>query len=117
VFNWRYHWPTIFILAIVFLYAASAAYSSPPLSPKTASRSDACYMAQKFVKDQLKAPATAHFASDCQATQAAGTWTVSAYVDAQNGFGALLRNDYSVNMSYSPTTDRWTLVSLSLTAR
>ncbi|NYE19451.1 hypothetical protein [Microbacterium immunditiarum] len=42
------------------------------------------------VKEQLRAPSTATF--DLDAT-GSGTWTVTGTVDAENGFGAMIRND------------------------
>lgn len=62
----------------------------------------ACDVAHKFVKNQLKAPSTASFQScfDSVATSSGDTWTVTGYVDAQNGFGAKLRNTFVVVETY-----------------
>lgn len=84
-------------------------------------RSDACFMSQKFVKQSLKAPATAQFPDwteeNCSATHTGDTWTVTSYVDAQNGFGALIRSDYTVGMAYHPDRDTWTLTNISVSSR
>lgn len=106
----------------VALFAAIAVLygiASPPVSlSDTAITSDACYMAQKFVRQKLKAPATAQFPesteANCQTTQAAGTWTVTSYVDAQNGFGAMIRTDYMAQMSHNANTDTWTLIEIEM---
>ena len=60
-------------------------------------------MTQRFVKDRLKAPATAEFPSyteirvkylgDC-------THLVTAWVDAHNAFGALIRTPYRAKIKY-----------------
>lgn len=43
------------------------------------------------VEDLLKAPATAEFDSSAVGS---GTWTVTGTVDAENGFGAMIRSDF-----------------------
>lgn len=112
---------------LVFCVAAMAAglfikSTLPPVAAMNiASRFEACDMAQEFVKDNLKAPSTATFASctDSETTisHSADHWTVMSYVDAQNGFGAQLRNDYLVEMQYHPESDKWTLTNISITGR
>jgi hypothetical protein len=75
-------------------------------------------MSQKFVKRNLKAPSTAEFPvwteSNCRATQIGNTWKVRSFVDAQNGFGAMIRSDYGVEMSYNPSTETWTLLDIMI---
>lgn len=75
-------------------------------------------MSQEFVKGQLRAPATAKFPS----TRANGvritylgdcTHQIVAYVDSQNGFGALLRNRYYAKVQNKKGTDTWLLLDLS----
>lgn len=109
-----------FYVAAFVVFAAIYGLVSPPVTlPKTVDRSDACFMAQKFVKEQLKAPATAQFPiwteENCQVTQRNRIWVVRSYVDAENGFGALLRNDYTAELIYYPATDSWTLTNLQFT--
>lgn len=72
-------------------------------------------MSQKFVKQRLKSPATAkfpsrtdpavkiHYTGDCQ-------HTIQAYVDSQNGFGAIIRTTYYIQLQYikgSPGIGSW----------
>lgn len=84
-------------------------------------RSDACSMSQKFVRDALKSPASAKFPlwteENCIVSQRGRIWIVSSYVDAQNSFGAMLRNDYVVEMIYYPSTDKWTLQDIQIMGR
>lgn len=66
-------------------------------------------MAQIFIRRQLKAPSTAKFppCSDMNITHTGNTWFVRSYVDAQNSFGAMLRNGFLVEMDYRPIEDKW----------
>lgn len=72
-------------------------------------------MAEKFVTRSLKSPATADFASynpknvsyigDCK-------HRVSSYVDAQNGFGALVRTNFTVEVQYNKASDNYSLINI-----
>ena len=111
---------------IIFGIAAIVVFGSEPISSgvtatrsqPTVDRSDACFMSQRFVRQNLKAPTTATFPSwtpeNCNATQSSGTWKVRSYVDSQNGFGAMIRSDYGVEMRYNPSSDTWTLVDIMI---
>jgi hypothetical protein len=73
-----------------------------------------------FVQDRLRAPGTAvfrnYFEDDGEVVVAgsgAGPYTVRSSVDAQNGFGALLRTEF-VCVVRPAGGDRWTLVDLTL---
>lgn len=54
------------------------------------------YYSQRLVKEQLKSPKSAEFPrySENFITQNGDTVVVSAYVDAQNSFGAQIRTNY-----------------------
>jgi len=60
----------------------------------------AIVMAEKAVKERLVAPATARFSGHIAERQADGRWIVCGYVDAQNRFGALIRNKFCVALRY-----------------
>lgn len=47
------------------------------------------------VEERLKAPSTAKF-GDWEETEQDGTWTLTGYVDAENSFGATVRNRFRV---------------------
>lgn len=75
-------------------------------------------MSQRFVKRQLRAPATADFPSwpdeyrvrvigDCK-------YQVQSYVDAQNGFGALIRSNYSAVMQLYPESGGWVALKVDV---
>lgn len=68
---------------------------------------------EQFVEDRLKAPATADF-SDTTAFATGGTsWTVEGAVDAENSFGAKIRNTYVCKVSYTGD-DMWRLDDLTM---
>ena len=62
-----------------------------------------CQRAQEFVSGFLKAPAMARF-QPCPENNITrdqfGNYSVKGYVDAQNSFGALLRDNYLVETKY-----------------
>lgn len=106
-----------FMVAPLFGYVASNGTSVFARTAASVDDFDACYMAQKFMRDALKAPSTATFAP-CRApesvvTQTNRIWHVRSWVDAQNGFGAMLRNHFTADLIYYPATDTWTLVNLT----
>lgn len=105
--------------AWLMLGAASAVLSGcgDPLTPeekeaRACSPTMAYVMAKNNVELRLKAPSTAEFGSygDSRVVQLEGgcKFLVVGYVDAQNGFGAMLRNTYTATMEKTPGEDIWT---------
>ena len=75
-------------------------------------------MSQQFVMRSLRAPSTAEFPSwpseynvraigDCR-------YEVVAYVDAQNGFGAMIRSRYSATMILYPLEGSWAAFEVNI---
>ena len=66
-------------------------------------RFDAITVAKKVIENQLKSPSTAEFCKSADFTVkcSGSTWTVSGYVDAQNGFGATIRSSFTVTFAFS----------------
>lgn len=69
-------------------------------------------MSQRFVERELKAPRTAKFpsfhSSGVTVRDSGGCkFMVTAYVDSENSFGAMLRTNYSISMEYLPTEKTW----------
>lgn len=65
--------------------------------------------AKNYVEQGLKAPSTADFpsqflSSDWKVNRKDDVVTVSAYVDAQNSFGAMIRSNFIVQISYSTSS-------------
>ena len=76
--------------------ASKATYSSTSYISKD-DEATAISMAQELVKKELKSPSTASFPWDFNAytvTRKGDQFTVKGYVDAQNSFGAKLRNKF-----------------------
>jgi hypothetical protein len=81
-------------------------------------------MCQTFVRKKLVAPSTAKFepvsqtaAAPSQADGFVGmknSWDVTGYVDAQNSFGAMLRNEYFCTMTKTDP-DKWRAHDVSIT--
>lgn len=77
---------------------------------------EAYVMCQMFVKDRLKAPSTADFPATPYANieQDGNLWTIDAWVDAENSFGAQIRTDFHCQVRYSDASEEWTLIELEL---
>lgn len=68
-------------------------------------------MAKDLVTRQLKAPSTADFPwsySDRVTRLGGCKYAVVGYVDAQNGFGAMIRTTFLADVEYRPSSDTWT---------
>ena len=110
------------ILALVMCLSLCACYGgSNSSSSKSDSDSyghdkfDAFVAAKSVVKDNLKSPSTAKFCStnDAAITRSGNTWTISGWVDAQNSFGATLRNNFTVKITFT-SSNRYTINSCSI---
>lgn len=73
-------------------------------------------MSQNFVKQQLKAPASAKFPYRASAQNYLGDCrhAIVGTVDSQNSFGAMLRSTYSVTMVYLPDQKKWRADDLTI---
>lgn len=78
-------------------------------------KTGACIMSNKFVEQQLVSPASAKF-QKCYDQQIIykgdRTYYVNGYVDSQNGFGAMLRTSYSVEIQ--DLGEQWRLVDITI---
>ena len=70
-------------------------------------------MTQQFIKDQLKAPSTAKFPWTANAVTylGDGRYRVTAYVDSQDSFGAMIRMNFTATVKYRGD-DYWVLEKL-----
>ena len=67
-----------------------------------------------FVKNALKAPGTAEFAPQSASkveTVGKDTYKITSYVDAQNSFGAKIRNYYTIVLKDNGP-DKWQVISI-----
>jgi hypothetical protein len=95
-------------LALALAGAGLGAYALSRPEPADGSIT-AC---QDAVREQLKTPATAKFSEDRVVEQSGATFYVHGIVDAENSFGATLRNRYQCIANQSGT--RWQVVDVSL---
>lgn len=87
----------ILALILVVKWCNNQEYTS---DESQCSNASAFVMAESAVKTILKAPSTAEFCKYREAVVTAvnNTYTVSGWVDAQNSFGAMLRNTFVVQL-------------------
>jgi hypothetical protein len=102
---------------IVAASLSGGADPAPPSAPRDQNTAEnASSMCMVFVERNLKAPATAKF--DYSADQASRvdstTWESSGVVDAENSFGAMLRNRYYCKLQYNRGRDTWTPLSVRI---
>lgn len=117
-----------FLVFVGLVIAANKGGSGPPdnRTPEEKRQAENCTstarftaerMARVFLERQLKAPASAKYIEE-KATYAGGCdFLVVGQVDAQNSFGALIRNAYVVELRYLPVEDKWQRQSLDLQNR
>ncbi len=77
---------------------------------------EAYVVCQEFVEDRLKAPATADFPGgsfDYTTHNGGGRYTVDAFVDSENSFGAQVRTDFVCVVQWQ-SGDTYRLESLDL---
>jgi len=75
---------------------------------------DAYKACENWVGEQLKAPSTADFSGhgDSQIVETENGYDIKGYVDAENGFGAQIRTNWSCNVALSG--DNWELLDLNV---
>lgn len=82
-------------------------------------RRDAALICHNYVRDNLKSPSSANFPPADASTAvpiSGGDYEVTSYVDAQNVFGAMVRNDYVCTVKPLPDK-KWRLLDLKITAK
>lgn len=84
---------------------------------RTVDKYNADVFAEDFVKEKLKSPSSAKFASTSEKTikeVETNVWEVSGWVDSENSFGASIRSNFKVKMEYDPEEESWTLKDISI---
>jgi hypothetical protein len=105
-----------FAMVMRMLMNSRATKAPPPISHSASAAWSVC---QQFVSEWHRAPKTAEFAdfSDSQSRGGQdGEYEIHSYVDAQNGFGALIRNSYLCTVRHQSGTS-YQLVDLQMTPR
>lgn len=125
--KWYMRWQVWAVVVLVILVNMSDTViyeTSEPQSPEQLEsgrdESDARMYAKHFVEKSLKSPSTAKWSSygetgvaimtDEQGNKIKDRWHVSGYVDAQNSFGAMIRQKWYVAMQKSG--DTWHLLDM-----
>lgn len=117
-------WPAYSIYRFNHPKAARASESEGATGSPPSDRSAmAVVQCQNYVRDRIRSPSTADFPWLDHAVVPRGneTYMVKSYVDAQNGFGATIRNDYICEIRYiggdAANQGNWSLIDLTLGAR
>jgi hypothetical protein len=99
----------------LFILMAIIGSMLPESSSQTGDASTARMMCKEFIKKRLKAPSSADFSSLSETnteTITQNRYRVKGHVDAENSFGAKLRNHYDCTVEYKGSNN-WSLVELS----
>lgn len=103
----------------IFLFLRSCFSDTPEKAEERIAKSckdpiSAFVMSQDFVKQRLKSPTSAKFHYRASDTKLIGECRtlVNASFDSQNGFGAIIRSNYSVEMQYHKSSDNWSAHNL-----
>lgn len=107
------------LVLILFGFLAMCSGDKKPKKEESACDDEvmAYVMTQDFVRNRLRSPRTAHFPMMAGGEvnvfkSGACEFTVSGYVDAQNAFGAEIRNRYIAVVEAPVTGDTWTAKSV-----
>lgn len=94
----------IFVLFMVIGSGSDSSSTSPAPAPTGHSDIEVCVEAEFLLKQFLKSPSTADFPT-CSSMiierLSEEQFKVSSYVDSQNGFGAMIRSNWSVQYHYT----------------
>ena len=128
--GWKGLLLVFFGLAIIGNLAGTGTSPSTPPKPETPEEiaaeqesldgDRAAYAAKEYVKKALKAPSSAKFPfiddfavapkTDKQGKKLKDVWEVSSYVDSQNSYGAMIRQQWYVKMKKN--NDSWALLDI-----
>jgi len=105
-------------IVVIMILVSLQGGSSNPAADAKGSRYGAYDVCQKFVTMRLRAPGSAKFPSLTADGVSAvdlgdGRYSISAYVDSQNGFGALLRMTFACEVNWQ-SGQSYKLVDLKL---
>lgn len=112
-----------FFIACVVLVLAGMLFPAitSPLAKETSGQSTMAFIQCKnYVRNHLKAPSTADFPFIDNMTSdiGNGVYVVNSYVDAQNGFGAMIRSTYQCKVQYiggdNADQKNWRLIDIEI---
>ena len=105
---------------IVFICFISISSSTPSVKKEEVKKQDivdcidAYVISHQYVEKILKSPSTAEFgvgSSNYRCTELENGYIINSHVDSQNSFGAMIRSEYTVDITYLGDGN-WTLVTL-----
>ena len=85
-------------IAVIIIFLMSCG-DGPPTKDQL--KKEAGDQGQEYVKNSLHSPTTAKFSNLFVSEMPDSIYITSGYVDAQNVYGATLRNSWTVKMKYS----------------
>lgn len=96
----------VFLVVVIIIVVVLGQMDKKTKGYSEEDRADAWVCAQDVVKKNLKSPSSAKFCLMSEATihyngedGGGSRYTVSGYVDAQNSFGAMIRKNFTVNLT------------------
>jgi hypothetical protein len=104
-----------FIIFLVFKCSCSQTDEEVTSNNEQNLKITALTAAQECVKERLKSPSSADFpwGSDCVTKISDNTYVINSYVDSQNGFGAMLRTNFTCQVTLNGN-DNYTCDSVQL---
>ena len=119
----RWFWLVVAIILLASLANLGSGSGGSPSgnspAPPQHEAVEAYVVCQQFVEDQLRAPSTAEFGgpySQVTTHNGGGEYTVRTYVDAENAFGAMIRNDFTCTVQHT-SGDSYRLIDLTMSER
>lgn len=104
----------IMIFVILTIFNSMNSNSAPKIETAESLATRAFVEAKDQISKTLKAPSTAkypmyenHFVKITKDTEKEAEYIVRTYVDAQNSFGAMIRNNFMIHLRYNKTTKTW----------
>lgn len=107
-FGWKIGYTVIIALVLLgSLSPKTEPTQKVETNPYATSSEMAYVMAQNFIRVALKSPSTADFPfTDYKYKQTDSvTHVVQSYVDSENGFGAMVRSNYTITLEFKGGSD------------
>ncbi|EYR62157.1 hypothetical protein N866_11165 [Actinotalea ferrariae CF5-4] len=95
----------VLVAVLVGSFACSVLAGGGNDGPEPPTDFEARAQCETWLLDQLRAPSTADF-SDVEVTGGPASWEVEGSVDAENGFGAMLRSRWTCDIRLDGDTWR-----------
>lgn len=96
----------LIVFALILFFIVKSCISPDETEIRAKEEKAAFYSSQEYVKQNIKSPSTAKFPPYDKSYVTRfndSTYVVKSYLDAQNGFGAMLRANYSCIILFRKT--------------